>query len=86
MKNSRIFDMLLGLAFVVIGIMAVNRPATTLGFLVFFFGVLAIVRGITAIVGLGAMTGQSSRGFQLILMDGSKLSPFLIGKLVWLAK
>ena len=67
MKNSRIIDLLLGIIFVVIGIMAVNRPATTLGFLVFFFGVLAIVRGITAIVGLGAMTGQSSRGFRIVL-------------------
>lgn len=67
MKNSRIFDFLLGIAFVVIGIMALNRPATTLGFLVFFFGILAIVRGVTSIVGLGAMNGQNSRGFRIFL-------------------
>lgn len=67
MRNNRIFDLLLGIAFVVVGIMALNRPATTLGFLVFFFGILAIVRGITSISGLGVMRSAETRGFRIFL-------------------
>ncbi|MHC5268302.1 HdeD family acid-resistance protein [Enterococcus sp. LJL98] len=67
MKNNRLFDLLIGGAFVVIGIMALNRPVATLGFLVFFFGILAIVRGATAVLGLGAMKNKESKGFRIFL-------------------
>lgn len=67
MNNKRFFDLLVGIGFVVLGIMALNRPLSTLGFLVFFFGALAVVRGITTIFGFGSMSANDSKGLRIIL-------------------
>lgn len=75
MKNNRFFDLLLGIAFFVLGIMALNRPGTTLGFLVFFFGILAVIRGISTILGLGAINNKESKGLRIFL----GLLDFIVG-------
>lgn len=67
MKNSRLFDWLLGIGFIVVGMMALNRPVATLGFLVLLFGALAIVRGLTSILGFGTINTKASRGFRIFL-------------------
>lgn len=67
MKNKRIIDLLLGIAFFILGIIALNRPGSTLGFLVFFFGVLAIARGISNILGFGAVSNKESKGFRIFI-------------------
>lgn len=67
MKNNRFFDLLLGISFFVLGIMALNRPGTTLGFLVFFFGILAVARGISTIFGFGAVNNKESKGLRIFL-------------------
>lgn len=75
MKNNRFFDLLLGIAFFVLGIMALNRPGITLGFLVFFFGILAVIRGISTIFGLGAINNKESKGLRIFL----GLLDFIVG-------
>ena len=75
MKNNRFFDLLLGIAFFVLGIMALNRPGTTLGFLVFFFGILAVIRGISTILGFGAINNKESKGLRIFL----GLLDFIVG-------
>lgn len=75
MKNNRFFDLLLGIAFFILGIMALNRPGTTLGFLVFFFGILAVIRGISTIFGLGAINNKESKGLRIFL----GLLDFIVG-------
>lgn len=67
MNNRRLFDLLLGIGFVVLGLLALNRPLSTLGFLVFFFGGLAVVRGITTIFGFGSMSSSDSKGWRVVL-------------------
>lgn len=67
MNNRRLFDLLLGIGFVVLGLLALNRPLSTLGFLVFFFGGLAVVRGITTIFGFGSMSSSDSKGLRVVL-------------------
>lgn len=67
MKNNRIVDLILGIAFFALGLMALNRPGTTLGFLVFFFGILAIVRGISTIFGFGSVNNKESKGFRIFI-------------------
>lgn len=67
MKGNRILDFILGLGFVILGILAINRPASTLGILVFFFGAMAIIRGIESIFGLGSVSSKESRGARVFL-------------------
>lgn len=67
MNTKRFFDILLGIGFIVLGTMALNRPISTLGFLVFFFGGLAVIRGISTIFGFGAITSKESKGFRVFL-------------------
>ena len=67
MNNRRFFDILLGIGFAALGVAALNRPVSTLGFLVFFFGGLAVVRGISTIFGFGSMSSQESKGLRIVL-------------------
>lgn len=66
-KRSKIIEIILGIAFIVLGIFSLNRPIATLGILVVWFGVFSIARGVTNIIGIGAYTSGKSRGARLFI-------------------
>ncbi|MBS7575923.1 MULTISPECIES: DUF308 domain-containing protein [unclassified Enterococcus] len=67
MKKSSILDFILGITFLFLGIFSLNRPAKTLGILVIYFGVLAIVRGFTSIFGLEINNKEKPTGLRIFL-------------------
>lgn len=74
-------EILLGVVFILFGIMSLNRPGQTLGFLILWFGFLAIFRGIamcinTLMYGREAGTGSILINLLMAVLD------FLIGWLL----
>lgn len=64
---KRFFDILLGIGFIALGGIALSRPVTTLGILVFLFGGIAVIRGIFTIFGFGSFSSNESKRFRFYL-------------------
>ncbi|XUB35975.1 hypothetical protein IGI41_000968 [Enterococcus sp. DIV0876] len=66
-QRNKIVELTLGILFMMIGIVSVNRPIAAIGGLVIWFGVISIARGIATITGFGAYGDNKSRGFRFFI-------------------
>lgn len=53
MKDKKLpmwLELVVGISFLILGIFAINQPGQTLGFLIIWFGILALFRGVTTFI------------------------------------
>lgn len=64
-NRNKIVELILGILFIIIGIYSFTRPVQAIIFLIFWFGILAIIRGIADIFGFSKYDESVGKGIRI---------------------